>query len=58
MRWIGDTPMIMMTNYSIPSLGEFNARVFFHRDHYAGTWGHGETVDGHLFGRIEKGAGR
>lgn len=54
MRWIGDTPVIMMTNYSIPSLGTFNARVFFYKDHYAGTWGHGDTVAGLLFGRIEK----
>ena len=54
MRWVGDTPVIMMTNYAIPSLGTFNARVFFYDDHYAGTWGHGETVAGHLFGKVER----
>lgn len=53
MRWVGDTPMILMTNYSIPTLGTFNARVFFYKDHYAGTWGHGDTVAGHMFGTIE-----
>ena len=54
MRWVGDTPMILMTNYAIPTLGTFNARVFFYKDHYAGTWGHDDTVAGHLFGRIER----
>jgi hypothetical protein len=54
MRWYGDTPVISMTNYTIPSLGNFNTRVFFYKDHYAGTWGHGDRVAGHMFGRIER----
>jgi hypothetical protein len=54
MRWLGDTPVIMMTNYSIPTLGTFDCRLFFYKDHYAGTWGHGDEVAGHLFGRIER----
>jgi hypothetical protein len=54
MRWHGDTPVISMTNYSIPSLGNFHTRVFFYKDHYAGTWGHGDSVAGHMFGRIER----
>src|SRR5262245_60227148 len=53
MQWIGDTPMIMMTDTSIPTLGTFTTRVFFYRDRYAGTWQHGE-VWGQMFGRIEK----
>ena len=53
MRWIGDTPMITLTDYSIPSLGMFTARVFFYGDQYAGTWKN-ERVGGHMFGRIEK----
>jgi hypothetical protein len=53
MRWNGDTPMIMMTDTSIPGVGTFTARVFFYGDRYAGTWQHGE-VGGHLSGRIEK----
>ena len=47
MRWNGDTPMIMMTDTSLPGLGTFTARVFFYGDRYpargstamlAGTW--------------------
>ena len=53
MRFNGDTPMIMMTETSVPGLGTFSARVFFYGDRYAGTWQHGK-VGGHLWGRIEK----
>jgi hypothetical protein len=52
--WAGDTPMVALTNASIPGLGEaFSARVIFYDNRYAGTWQHGE-VGGHMFGRIEK----
>jgi hypothetical protein len=53
MRWVGDTPMITLTDFTIPSMGTFSARVLFYGDRYAGTWQHG-TVGGHMFGRIEK----
>lgn len=53
MRWNGDTPMIMMTDTSLPGIGTFTARVFFYGDRYAGTWQHG-AVGGHMAGRIEK----
>lgn len=53
MRFNGDTPMILMTETSLPGMGTFSARVFFYGDHYAGTWQHGE-VGGHMWGRIEK----
>ena len=53
MRWNGDTPMIMMTETSLPRLGTFTVRVFFYGDRYDGTWQHG-AVGGHMFGRIEK----
>jgi len=53
MLWAGDTPIIEMTNVTIPSLGTFDARVFFYGDRYAGTWQHGQ-YGGHMFGRIEK----
>ena len=53
MKWLDDTPMIMMTDTAIPTLGTFSVRVFFYGDRYAGTWQHGE-VGGHLFGRIER----
>jgi hypothetical protein len=53
MRWVGDTPVIMMTDTSLPGLGTFTVRVLFHADRYAGTWQHGE-VGGHMSGRIAK----
>lgn len=55
MRWIGDTPIIEMTDYTIPTVGTFSVRVFFYGDRYAGTWQHG-PAGGHMYGRIEKGA--
>jgi hypothetical protein len=54
MRWVGDTPMITLTDLTIPTLGTFTARVLFNGDRYAGTWQHGK-FGGHMFGRIEKG---
>ena len=53
LHWAGDTPMITMTDVTIPALGTFSARVFFYGDGYAGTWQHG-AVGGWLFGKIEK----
>jgi hypothetical protein len=53
MRFVGDTPVIMMTDYTIPSLGTFTVRLFFHGDRYAGTWQHGKA-GGLMYGRIEK----
>ena len=56
MRFNGDTPMVMMTETSLPGMGTFTARVFFYGDRYAGTWQHGQ-VGGHMWGRIEKTGG-
>jgi hypothetical protein len=53
MRWVGDTPMIMMTDMSLPGIGTFTVRLFFYGDRYVGIWQHGE-VGGHMSGRIEK----
>ena len=54
MEWAGDTPMVTLTNASLPGLGEgFSARVLFYEDRYAGTWQHG-AVGGHMFGKIER----
>lgn len=53
MRFNGDTPMVMMTETSLPGIGTFTARVFFYGDRYAGTWQHG-NIGGHMWGRIEK----
>ena len=51
--WAGDTPVITLTDYRIPALGTFSARVLMRGDRYAGTWQHGK-VGGHLFGTIER----
>jgi hypothetical protein len=53
MRFVGDTPVIMMTDTSIPGVGTFTVRLFFHGDRYAGSWQHGK-VGGLMSGRIEK----
>jgi hypothetical protein len=45
--------MLMLTDLSIPTLGTFTVRLFFHGDRYTGTWQHGK-VGGHMFGRIER----
>jgi hypothetical protein len=53
MKWAGDTPMIMLTDFTIPTMGTFTVRLFFYDDRYAGTWQHGRA-GGHMFGRIER----
>lgn len=50
--WAGDTPIITLTNETIPGLGTFTVRVMFHGDRYAGTWQH-DQLGGHLFGTIQ-----
>jgi len=52
-KWAGDTPVISLTNFSIPGLGTFSARVVLYDNMYAGTWRHGKK-SGHLFGHIEQ----
>lgn len=50
--WAGDTPLISITDATIPGLGEaFTARVAFYRGRYSGMWQHGD-VGGNQFGRI------
>jgi hypothetical protein len=50
-KWAGDTPVITLTDLSIPGVGTYTARVLLYRDQYAGTWS-GKNVGGELFGRI------
>jgi hypothetical protein len=47
----GDTPMVTLTDASIPGLGTFTARVLFYRDRYAGLWWSADS-SGHQFGRL------
>lgn len=51
LRWAGDTPIVMLTDATLPGLGTFTARVVFYRDRYAGMWS-SEDGGGHQFGRI------
>jgi hypothetical protein len=53
LQFVGDTPVIMMTDYTIPSLGTFTVRLFFYGDRYAGTWQHGQA-GGLMYGEIVK----
>ena len=53
LRFVGDTPMIMMTDTSLPGIGTYTVRLFFYRDRYSGTW-QGDKAGGHMSGRIEK----
>jgi len=56
MKFVDDTPLILMTDATIPGMGTFTARVFFHGDQYAGTWSHLGSAAGHMFGTIERAA--
>ena len=52
-QWVGDRPMIAISDYRIPTLGTFSAHVIFDGNRYAGTWQNGPS-GGQMFGRIEK----
>jgi len=50
--WAGDTPVISVTDFTIPGMGTYTARVMFYGNEYAGTWSspkHG----GFMWGRVE-----
>jgi hypothetical protein len=51
--WADDTPMITLTNLTIPGMGTFTSRVMFYGHRYAGTWQH-DKVGGHMWGVVEK----
>ena len=50
--WADDTPVMSLTDLTIPGVGTFTSRVMFYGNRYAGTWQHGE-VGGHMWGMIE-----
>ena len=52
-KWAGDTPVITLTETTIPGLGTFSARVVIHGGQYAGIWKHGKH-GGQMFGVIQK----
>lgn len=51
--WADDTPVMSLTDLTIPGVGTFTARVMFYGDRYAGTWQHGDH-GGTFSGLIEK----
>lgn len=53
-KWAGDTPVITLTNLTIPGVGTWTARVLIYGDQYAGTWS-GENHGGQMFGKVVKG---
>lgn len=50
-KWAGDTPVITLTDLTIPGLGTYTARVLLYRDQYAGTWS-AKDHGGQMFGKI------
>jgi hypothetical protein len=52
-RWAGDTPVLCLTDFAIPGMGTFSARVVFYRNHYAGAWS-AQKYGGQMFGRLER----
>ena len=49
--WAGDTPVVTLTDATLPGLGTYTARVVFYRDRYAGLWASPEH-GGFQFGTI------
>lgn len=52
-KWAGDTPVISLTNFTVPGMGSYTARVVIYDGAYAGTWGDAKH-GGKLFGKIVK----
>jgi len=50
-KWAGDTPVITLTDLTLPGMGSYTARVVLYRDQYAGTWS-GKKGGGQVFGKI------
>lgn len=50
-KWAGDTPVVTLTDLSIPGIGTYTARVLLYRGQYAGTWS-GKKGGGQIFGKI------
>lgn len=53
-KWAGDTPVISLTDFSIPGMGTYTARVMIFQDQYAGMWAAGTEHGGLMWGRIER----
>jgi hypothetical protein len=51
--WAGDTPVISVTDFKVPGMGTYTARVMFYGEYYAGTWSSAKH-GGYLWGRVQK----
>ena len=57
--WAEDTPVISLTNVTLPMLGTYSARVMIYGHFYAGTWfgaGHGGVMSGRIVKNAETSA--
>jgi hypothetical protein len=53
-KWADDTPVISVTNFGVPGLGTYTARVVIYGDQYAGIWGSSDgSHGGQMWGKIE-----
>ncbi len=53
--WASDTPVIMLTDTSLPGMGTFTARIVLYDNQYAGMWSSSSGHGGQMFGKIEHG---
>ncbi len=51
--WADDTPMITLTELTMPILGTYSARVIFHHGFYSGVW-YGAGYGGVMSGQVSK----
>lgn len=53
-KWAGDdTPVMTVTDYAIPGMGTYSARIVFYKNQYAGMWSSAKG-GGMMFGRVVK----
>ena len=57
-EWAGDTPVLQLTDATLPGLGTYTVRLLFYKDkqgqgHYAGFWWGGDH-GGEMFGVLTK----
>ena len=52
-KWAGETPVIVLTNFPLPGAGMIDARIVLSNSRYAGTW-MGKKHGGKMFGNVIK----
>lgn len=50
-EWAGDSPVICVTDFALPGMDTYSARVVLHNGQYAGTW-NGKGYGGQVFGKL------